>query len=141
MDKKAFRLAMGARKAALSESEIARRSARLAEKLFATEAYRRADALFAYISFNREVLTAPIIRRAWSDGKRVAVPKVVGDGIRFIRIDRLDDLAPGAFGIPEPVADGVLRDGLQGQGGQQEIPAGYVIFDLQGVLKPDLFQI
>ena len=105
MDKKAFRRAMGARKAALSESEIARRSARLAEKLFATEAYRRADALFAYISFNREVHTAPIIRRAWSDGKRVAVPKVVGDGIRFIRIDRLDDLAPGAFGIPEPVAD------------------------------------
>ena len=107
MDKKALRQEIGAKKRALSAAEIEARSAVLAKKLFATEQYRAARSLYAYLSFNQEVRTDPIIQRAWADGKRVAVPKVVGDEMVFIWIDSFEGLAPqGAFHIMEPIEDG-----------------------------------
>ena len=107
MDKKALRREIGAKKRALSAAEIESRSAILAEKLYATDQYRDCKSLYAYLSFNQEVRTNPIIRRAWADGKRVAVPKVVGDEMVFIWIDSFDNLAPqGAFHILEPIEDG-----------------------------------
>ena len=111
MDKKALRREIGAKKRALNAAVVEARSAVLAEKLFATEQYRQARTLYAYLSFNQEVRTAPIIERAWADGKRVAVPKVVGDSMAFIWIDSFDNLAPqGAFQIMEPVGDGPVAD-------------------------------
>ena len=106
VDKKALRRWIGEKKRAMTAEEIERRSAVLARRLFETEAYRQADALYAYVAFNQEVRTRPIIERAWADGKRVAVPKIVGGEMRFIRLERFDQLAPqGPFGIPEPVDD------------------------------------
>ena len=110
MDKKALRRAIGAKKSALSEAEILERSEILAQRLFETEQYRQAGALYAYLSFNQEVRTAPIIERAWADGKRVAVPKVVGKDMVFIWLTGFDQLAEGYYGIPEPVADGPVAD-------------------------------
>ncbi len=107
MDKKALRREIGAKKRALSAAEIEARSAILADKLYATGQYRQAMSLYAYLSFNQEVRTSPIIQRAWADGKRVAVPKVVGDEMVFIWIDSFDNLAPqGAFNITEPIENG-----------------------------------
>ncbi|MBQ6121716.1 MAG: 5-formyltetrahydrofolate cyclo-ligase [Clostridia bacterium] len=107
MDKKSLRREIGAKKRALSAAEIESRSAILAEKLYATAQYRDCKSLYAYHSFNQEVRTNPIIRRAWADGKRVAVPKVVGDEMVFIWIDSFDNLAPqGAFHIMEPIENG-----------------------------------
>ena len=107
MDKKALRREIGAKKRALSAAEIEARSAILADKLYATGQYRQARSLYAYLSFNQEVRTSPIIQRAWADGKRVAVPKVVGDDMVFIWIDSFDNLAPqGAFNITEPIENG-----------------------------------
>ena len=107
MDKKALRREIGAKKRALSAAEIDSRSAILAEKLFSTAQYRDCKSLYAYLSFNQEVRTNPIIQRAWADGKRVAVPKVVGDEMVFIWIDSFEGLAPqGAFHILEPIEDG-----------------------------------
>lgn len=107
MDKKALRREIGAKKRALSAAEIEARSAILADKLYATGQYRQARSLYAYLSFNQEVRTSPIIQRAWADGKRVAVPKVVGDEMVFIWIDSFDNLAPqGAFNITEPIENG-----------------------------------
>ena len=111
MDKKALRREIGAKKRALSTAEIESRSAALADKLYATEQYRNAKSLYAYLSFNQEVRTNPIIERAWADGKRVAVPKVVGDEMVFIWINSFEGLAPqGAFHIMEPIEDGPVAD-------------------------------
>jgi len=111
MDKKALRREIGAKKRALSAEEIESRSAVLADKLYKTEQYRQARSLYAYMSFNQEVHTDPIIRRAWADGKRVAVPKVIGDEMVFIWIDSFEDMAPqGAFNIVEPIKDGPVAD-------------------------------
>ena len=110
MDKSALRREMSARKRALSEAEIAARSAVLAEKLCHAPQYLSAKALYIYLSFNQEVRTKPIIERAWAEGKRVAVPKVFGDELRFIWLERFDQLTAGFFGIEEPAADGPVAD-------------------------------
>ena len=87
MDKKALRREIGEKKRAMAAEEIDAASVRLALRLFETAAYRRAGALYAYVAFNQEVRTRPIIERAWADGKRVAVPKLVGGEMRFIWLD------------------------------------------------------
>lgn len=110
MDKRALRRAISARKRGLTEAEIAAASADLAKKLFAHPAYQRAEALYGYLSYNQEVRTGAILRRALADGKRVAVPKVYGNEMRFLWLDDLDAVAPGAYSIPEPVADGPVAD-------------------------------
>ncbi|MBQ8109626.1 MAG: 5-formyltetrahydrofolate cyclo-ligase [Clostridia bacterium] len=111
MDKKALRRAIGEKKRALSPEQIEARSRVLADRLFATEPYKACASLYAYLSFNQEVRTRAIIERAWADGKRVAVPKVIGDDIVFIWIDSFDSLAPqGAFNITEPIEDGPVAD-------------------------------
>lgn len=110
MDKKALRQLIGEKKRAMGAEEIEARSAALAEKLFATGQYARARSLYAYLSINQEVRTTPIIERAWADGKRVAVPKTYGKDMRFIWLDSFDQLSPGAYGVPEPVADGPVAD-------------------------------
>lgn len=111
MDKKALRREIGAKKRALSVADIESRSAILADKLYKTTQYRDCQSLYAYLSFNQEVRTNPIIEQAWADGKRVAVPKVVGDEMVFIWIDSFEGLAPqGAFHIMEPIEDGPVAD-------------------------------
>ena len=105
LDKKALRREIGAKKRAMSAEEIEQASARLAEKFFQTELYRQAKAIYGYLSYNQEVRTEPILRRAQADGKRVAVPKVYGEEMRFLWLDDLKQVAPGAYGIPEPIAD------------------------------------
>ena len=110
MDKKSLRREIGAKKSALTPEEVERRSAILAERLFETAQYRAAKSLYAYLSFNQEVRTSSIIERAWADGKRVAVPKVIGKDMVFIWLDSFDALAPGCYDIPEPIENGPVAD-------------------------------
>ena len=39
------------------------------------------------------------------DGKRVAVPKVYGDTMKFIYLEDLSAVEKSSMGIPEPIAD------------------------------------
>ena len=111
VDKRELRRAIGEKKRAMAAAEVESRSAALAEKLYRTAQWRAAGSVYVYIAFNQEVRTRPIIERAWAEGKRVAVPKVVSGGMRFIWLDRFDQLAPqGAFGILEPIGDGPVAD-------------------------------
>ena len=110
MDKKALRRAISGRKRAMTAEEIDRYSRELAEKLFAHPLYRQAPSLYAYLSYNQEVRTGEILRRCLADGKRLAVPKVCGDEMEFLWLEDLEAVAPGAYGIPEPVADGPVAD-------------------------------
>ena len=105
MDKQALRAEIRAKKRAMTPTQIEAASGRLAELLFAHPAYRAAKSLYGYLSYNQEVRTAKILQQAQKDGKRVAVPKVFGDEMRFLWLDDLSAVAPGAYNIPEPVAD------------------------------------
>ena len=51
-----------------------------------------------------------MLERALAEGKRVAVPKVYGEEMRFIWMTDLSQVDKGYSGIPEPVADGPVAD-------------------------------
>ena len=105
VNKQELRKAIRARKRAMTEEEIVTRSEKLAKLFYESEAYRSAETLYGYMPYNQEVRTVPMMRRALADGKRVAVPKVYGDEMRFIYITDFDAMAKSEFGIPEPIAD------------------------------------
>ena len=105
MDKKALRREIGAKKRAMSIEEIEAASQRLTERFFETDAYKTARSIYAYLPYNQEIRTWNIVKRALEDGKQVAVPKCYDDVMKFLWIYDLDHIAPGAFNIPEPIAD------------------------------------
>jgi 5-formyltetrahydrofolate cyclo-ligase len=105
MDKKALRSEIRAKKRAMTEDEIQLRSQKLGEKFLASDAYRNAKTIYGYLPYNQEVRTVPMLEQALRDGKRVAVPKVYGEQMRFVYMTDLTQVAPGFGGIPEPVAD------------------------------------
>ncbi|MBQ5749433.1 MAG: 5-formyltetrahydrofolate cyclo-ligase [Oscillospiraceae bacterium] len=113
MNKKELRAIVREKKRALTSEQIDRYSAALAKKLFAHPAYLAAKSVYGYLPFNEEVRMGPILRRAQADGKRVAVPKVYGDEMRFLWLDDLSAVASGYYGIPEPIADEPIADDEQ----------------------------
>jgi 5-formyltetrahydrofolate cyclo-ligase len=67
--------------------------------------YAAAKTLFCFVGTKMEIDTVPIILDALGEGKTVAVPLCVGDGIMEARrITGMDDLEEGAYGILEPAA-------------------------------------
>jgi len=110
MDKKALRREIGEKKRAMTSEQIEQASQRLAQRLFATEAYQNAQSIYGYLSYNQEVRTEGILKQALIDGKRVAVPKVFGDEMKFLWLDNLSLVAPGYYDIPEPIANEPIAD-------------------------------
>ena len=110
MDKTALRRKIREQKRAMSEEEIVCRSEKLGELFTASEAYQAAKTIYGYLPYNQEVRTIPMLEQALRDGKVVAVPKVIGDEMVFIRMDDLMQVEKGYAGIPEPVADEPVAD-------------------------------
>ena len=110
MDKTELRRQIRARKRAMTEAEINEKSRRLGELFAASALYQAAETIYGYLPYNQEVRTVPMLEQALRDGKRVAVPKVVGDEMVFIYMDDLSKTEKGYAGIPEPVENGPVAD-------------------------------
>ena len=110
MDKNALRAMIREKKRQMTESEIRSRSEKLSALLLETEAYRQAKTIYGYLSYNQEVRTVPMLEQALADGKRVAVPKVYGEEMKFIYLTDLSQVSAGYAGIPEPISDGPVAD-------------------------------
>lgn len=106
MDKTALRAEIKAKKRAMTEEQIAATSEALARQFYAHPAYQNAKSIFGYLSYNQEVRTMPMLEQAQKDGKRVAVPKVIGDRMIFIWLDDLSRIELGYCNIPEPIDNG-----------------------------------
>ena len=106
MDKKALRAEIKAKKRAMTEAQIVATSEALAQQLYAHPAYKEAKSIFGYLPYNQEVRTTPMLEQAQKDGKRVAVPKVIGDSMIFMWLDDLSRIELGYCNIPEPIDDG-----------------------------------
>lgn len=110
MDKKALRREIREQKRAMTEEEIVSRSEKLGQLFAQSEAYRNAKTIYGYLPYNQEVRTVPMLERALRDGKRVAVPKIYGDTMKFLYLDDLTKVEKNEMGIPEPVADTPVAD-------------------------------
>ncbi len=110
MNKTALRREIRLKKEALSPQQIEAASLDLTEQFCVHPLYKEAKTVFAYLSYNQEVRTDPLIRRAWQDGKTVGVPKIIEDKMVFLRLEEGDPIAEGYKGIPEPVKEIPLHD-------------------------------
>lgn len=76
-------------------------------ELYKTNEYLNADVVFTFVSYGSEIDTKKLIKKAFIDGKRVAVPYMTGTPheMVFIEIKSLDELVPNSIGILEPRFD------------------------------------
>ena len=110
MNKKELRAQIKAAKKAMTEQQIEDLSRDLCCQFLQTEEYRNAKTVYGYLPYNQEVRTWALLEQALRDGKKVAVPKIYDDEMRFIYMDDLDAVFTGYAGIPEPVADEPVAD-------------------------------
>ena len=110
MDKKELRRQIREKKRAMTEEQIVTASARLGELFLNCPEYKAAKTIYGYLPYNQEVRTVPMLQKALEDGKKVAVPKVYGDDMKFIYMDDLSLVSEGYAGIPEPTADGPVAE-------------------------------
>ena len=110
MDKQALRRIIRQQKRAMTQEQIISASEKLAKLFIASPLYQQAKTIYGYLPYNQEVRTVPMLERALRDGKRVAVPKVYGDEMKFIYMDDLTAVETGYAGIPEPIEDGPVAD-------------------------------
>ncbi|RLQ98333.1 5-formyltetrahydrofolate cyclo-ligase [Falsibacillus albus] len=79
----------------------------ISKRLFELEDWRNANTIGITISNGTEVDTWQIIRRAWTDGKRIVVPKCLTESkeLLFKQITDFTQLEKVFFGLYEPKAE------------------------------------
>ena len=100
MTKKELRAAMRRKNLGITPSERAAASGRIFARAELSEAFGAARTVGVFCSLPDEPDTAETLAR-WSAVKRIVVPRVEGDVMRFCEYDP-QTLRPGAFGIAEP---------------------------------------
>lgn len=82
-------------------------SQRILETLQSLDCWRRAQVVLLYVGVRDEVRTLNLLESLLKEGRRVALPWCDGPRLELCEVRSLEDLSPGAFGIPEP--DAALR--------------------------------
>lgn len=102
--KKKLRKEAFAKRKEISAEERMEKSRRITEHILQSEVYQKAKSVFSFVSMGSEAETRDILKRAWRDGKIVAVPKMKqGREMVFLKIESFADLKEGRFGVMEPV--------------------------------------
>lgn len=84
--------------------EVDAKSRKIMRTVTSLPEYRKARVIASYVEKGNEVKTRPLILKALAARKKVLVPIVDRErrNLVFSQITNLDELAPGAFDIPEP---------------------------------------
>lgn len=106
--KQAVRKQMLNARKALDGSIISEKSRLIIKRLKATDEYRKTECIYAYMSVRGEVDLRELITEAWTEHKRVAVPRVCGRDMIFYYINDFSDLTEGSYHIQEP-KEGLLK--------------------------------
>jgi len=112
-DKKQIRSEIKSALAAMNPAGAAGASSAACGNLVAQREFSDARSVMIFLPMPGEIDARDIARAAWSQGKRVAVPKIRAPGVMdAVEISSLDtDLSPGAFDILEPNSDKVIPAG------------------------------
>lgn len=92
----------------LSGSEMAAAAESIFSKIEQLDIFGKADCIALFAAMNDEVPTAVALERWPQLGKRVVVPRVEGDIMRFYDYSP-EQMRTGAFGILEPEGDNECR--------------------------------
>ncbi|MBR3235805.1 MAG: 5-formyltetrahydrofolate cyclo-ligase [Atopobiaceae bacterium] len=129
--KSALRSAYQAAEAKLAPAHAERVDREARMHFTAMAAYRKAPLILAYITYRNEMDTTEVIRKAWKDGKRVAVPVCNKGKLDFYEINSLEGLRIGARGVLEPdPSQCKMVDDKELEGSICLVPG--LVFDAQG---------
>jgi 5-formyltetrahydrofolate cyclo-ligase len=81
------------------------RSQRIVERLLDFESFKSAASVLIYVSARSEVRTHNLLPIALRSGKTVVVPYCLPDQLKLFRLERMDELSPGTWGILEPTME------------------------------------
>jgi 5-formyltetrahydrofolate cyclo-ligase len=107
-EKRRLRTAVLARRDTLSSADRDRLSRAIVARFLGLPEYERARCVLFFVPFRSEVRTEEAIRSALRSGRTAVVPKSDVRNRRLVlsAVENLEkDLAPGAYGIPEPRPD------------------------------------
>ena len=110
MTKQELRQWIRSQKRSMSLDEIEKKSERIFEKLENLKIWKEMELVYSYVSYNQEVQTVKRMEHWLSKGKRIAVPKVVGEDIQFYEIESMNQLRKGYQNILEPVSEKLVED-------------------------------
>ncbi len=103
-DKQALRRAI--RQAFPGKASRDDQSIALCRHVMAWEPYRRAEVIAGYMPMGHEADVTALLLDALASGKVLALPRCDAPGrMTFRRVNSLEELIPGAYGLPEPTPD------------------------------------
>lgn len=105
MDKRLLRRQILQKRDAMTLEEQERGAFLLTERICGHQWFYLSDIILIFVSYGSEISTKYIIEEALQKGKKVYVPKVVGEDLYFYRITDLKELVSGYKGILEPVGN------------------------------------
>lgn len=89
----------------ISDESRVEQNKTLFDMITQTELYQNAKWILSYVSFNSEVDTKELLKRALKDGKKVYVPKIANERMNFFRLEDFGELSMNSMGILEPDGD------------------------------------
>ena len=102
-NKNELRKATLKKRSLIPENERKEKSRAITERLLSLDLYKSADTVFCYIDMASEVITTDFIKRAWQDGKKVAVPVAKKNRLMyFVNIDSFNGMTRSSLGVMEP---------------------------------------
>lgn len=104
MEKQDIRREVRQRIKALSPEERLAEARSIFDKVEALDRFREAECVAVFVAMPDEVPTKETLKRWLDMGKRVVVPRVEGDIMRFYDYSP-ERIVVGAYGIEEPVGD------------------------------------
>ncbi len=111
--KQALRQSIIALRENLPAHDRARWSREATDRIRRLPEYRAADTVLGYLNFGAELATDAWVQHALADGKRVLLPRVnrASKHLELYRVrDLQHDVAPGLWGIPEPLPERCVRE-------------------------------
>jgi 5-formyltetrahydrofolate cyclo-ligase len=104
-----------------------RLSRKIFERIAALPQYANAGTLMLYVDTDNEVRTRWFFTTIWDQRKQIVVPYCDGDQLALFRLERLDELSPGAMRILEPKRE------LRGLANRRAVPADLDLIIVPGV--------
>jgi 5-formyltetrahydrofolate cyclo-ligase len=84
------------------QPEAERLSRLIFDRVAAMPEFARAKTVLLYLDIRDEVRTQWLLPVLWNEGKRIAVPYCMDGDLHLFRLERLDELSPGAMDVLEP---------------------------------------
>ncbi len=106
LSKKDLRTHLKANLAALSADEIHQRSRQACDLLAAQPEFERSETVMVFLSLPTEINTAPLVLRAWQEGKRVLAPRVSWEQRRMMPVEirsLTEDIEDTQWNLRQPV--------------------------------------